>query len=70
MSPKPGADGPTPTQLARAGCAVALAPFIEKASQAITERLGLSSVYLAYTLVTAGCMAFAASVFGAILLLR
>ena len=61
---------PAVTQLARAGFAVALAPFIEKGAQAITARLKLSSVYVAYTLVTACCLAIAATMFGGILLLR
>jgi len=49
---------------------VALAPLIEKGAQAIAERLKLSSVYVAYTLVTVCCVAIAATTFGGILLLR
>mmetsp|Transcript_20654 Transcript_20654/g.39249 ORF Transcript_20654/g.39249 Transcript_20654/m.39249 type:complete len:237 (+) Transcript_20654:54-764(+) len=56
------------TKLARAGCAIVLAPAVEKVAQVLTVRLGLKSPFVAYALLCLGCFATSSAVFGSVIL--
>jgi len=57
------------TKIARAGCAIIMAPFVERMAKYLTERLSLKSLYIAYGMVIGVCILFSGSVFGLIFLL-